>query len=365
MSTPPDPLAAPARETPKATDESAPQASPRRYLIALAAGVVGALAAFYTGLFTLLATGNLPPPAFTNSLCIDEKLSFLREHGAVSPNLLVMGSSVAWRHFDGAAIEQSFPAIKPLNGGFCGLHVNQSAYAADWLLERYSSVQHVLMIAAPQDFAGCQAKPTEVFDREDVSDYVNEKASPWPYYIRYFAPGSIVNNARNIKARRSNEVQLDPLVFDRFASGPLDTDKSRSTLLYGTPDPLEPECFEALGELAERLHDQGRQLTVVSTPLHPEWKAKVDPDGNFRKAFNDQIAAALDDTHATYWDADSEWSTEPSWFTDAIHLRWSAVQDFTSAVMHHLAEGNRAAISDAHQNATLAAVQEDAPPAQP
>ena len=335
----------------------------RVYLISLFLGVSGALIAFYTGLFALLATGSLPPPAFTNSLCIDEKLSFMRDNEVAPPNLLVMGSSVAWRHFDGAAIETSFPDIKPLNGGFCGLHINQSAYAADWLLEHHPSVQRVLLIAAPQDFAGCQKKPEAIFDLDDVTQYVYQEASPWPYYLRYFAPASVVNNARNIKARRANEIELDPLVFDRFASGPMDTEKTRSTLLYGTPDPLDPACFEALETLAARFQAQGRQLTVVSTPLHPEWKAKEDPDGSFRNEFNQRIIEALEDTHATYWDADSEWTTEPSSFTDAIHLRWSAVQEFTNAVVQHLDEVKGAATSDDHATADLAVAHQKRPSA--
>ncbi len=51
-----------------------------RYLLALGAGLFGALGAFCLFLAGLNATDNLPPPAFSNSLCVDEKLNFLRRH---------------------------------------------------------------------------------------------------------------------------------------------------------------------------------------------------------------------------------------------------------------------------------------------
>ncbi len=174
---------------------SAPTTAPLGYIGSLLGGLLGALATFYLLLLTLLATGHLPPPAFTNSLCIDEKLSFLREHPVASPELLVIGSSVAWRHFDGAAVANGAQGMRPLNGGFCGLHANQSVYVANWLLDHQPTVRQVVMIASPQDFAECHKKPEAVFDRADVSNFVYGGASRWPYYMRYFSPGSLLRNA--------------------------------------------------------------------------------------------------------------------------------------------------------------------------
>ena len=67
-----------AHAAPEAPSRASPGPTPLRYLAALAAGALGACALFYVLLFGLQASGNLPPPAFTNSLCIDEKLNFMR-----------------------------------------------------------------------------------------------------------------------------------------------------------------------------------------------------------------------------------------------------------------------------------------------
>src|SRR5690606_34348371 len=98
-------------------------------------GVLGALGLFWLALFWLERTENLSPPAFSNNLCVDEKLDFLRSNPIVSPNLLVIGSSVAWRHVDGDALVREIPDANPLNGAFCGLFANQAVYVANWLLD--------------------------------------------------------------------------------------------------------------------------------------------------------------------------------------------------------------------------------------
>ena len=209
-------------------------------------------------LLLLQTTDNLPPPAFSNSLCIDEKLSFMREHPAGSPNLLVIGSSVAWRHFDGATVAGQSKGIKPLNGAFCGLHANQSVFTAHWLLDRQPTVRQVVLIESPQDFSKCSINRKAVFNRQDADDYVYGGASPWPYYLRYFSPVSLLGNARRVDDKRANRVKLDPLVFTAYGDGPLNTADSLHGLGYGRPEPLDPACFQALESLAQRLQKEGR-----------------------------------------------------------------------------------------------------------
>lgn len=308
------------------------------YLACVLAGMFGALVAFYGALLVLQSTDNLPPPAFSNSLCLDEKLMFMREQPAGSPNLLVVGSSVAWRHFDGATVaRQSKGSIRPINGGFCGLHANQSVFTANWLLDRLPTVQQVVMIASPQDFAECSVNRQAVFDRQDVDDYVYGGASQWPYYLRYFSPISLMGNARRVKGQRANQVELDPLVFTAYGDGPLNTAQSVEGLTnYGQPEPLDPVCFQALESLAQRLQKQGLAFTVVTTPLHPIWKAREDPSGAFINNFHLRLAKSLEGTNARYWNADSEWKTANTSFTDGIHMRWSAVQEFSVALTSQL-----------------------------
>ena len=306
-----------------------------RYLLSLFAGLVGAFTMFCLALFGLERTGNLPPPAFSNNLCVDEKLNFLRDNTIESPNLLVIGSSVAWRHVDGNKLVQALPEVRPMNGAFCGLFANQSTYVGHWLLDRHPSIRSVVLIADPQDFAGCWRVPTAVFNREHVDPYVYENASAWGYYLRYFSPKSLARNSLTVKAQRAGQIEWDPLVFNRYGDGPLVTNNSRE-LLYGRPEALDRNCFAALRDLSTRLMQEGRQLMVVSTPLHPEWKDKYDPHGTFLADYDRRIADALAPKGGTYWNADKDWNAPVNAFVDAVHMRWSAAQEFTLALAEQI-----------------------------
>ena len=326
-----------ATDSRKDTTASAPGKVRSRYLISIFAGLIGALMLFCASLFALDRTGNLPPPAFSNSLCVDEKLNFLRANPIQSPNLLVIGSSVAWRHVDSQILAKALPEIRPMNGAFCGLFANQSTYVGHWLLDRSPSIRSVVMIADPQDFAGCWRVPAAVFNREHVDPYVYEGDSRWGYYMRYFSPKSLARNALTVKAQRAGQIEWDPLVFNRYGDGPLITDNTRK-LLYGRPDPLDRNCFAALRKMSERLAQDGRNLMVVSTPLHPEWKEKYDPDGTFLADFDKRLEDALQLHGGTYWNADKDWSTPTDSFVDAVHMRWSAVQEFTVALAEQISK---------------------------
>jgi len=299
------------------------------YLVALGASLLGAAAVFYICLFALQGNGRLPPPAFSNSLCVDEKLEYLRAHHTEQPNLLVIGSSVAWRHFDGEAARKIAPGVKPLNGAFCGLSANQSVFTANWLLDRNPSVRDVVMIASPLDFEDCTGKPTAVFDRKDVDGFVYGDASRWPSYTRYFDPISLARNAGKIADQRSGVNKVDPLVFDRYADGPLDNNDYRG-LLYGALNRQDPACFKAMADLSARLTKEGRRLMIVATPMRWNWK-DVGRNRQFIAEYNARLAAI---PGAEFWDGDSLHMPEAAFF-DAVHIRWSTVAGFTEQMARH------------------------------
>jgi hypothetical protein len=317
----------------------APKPVPKRYLVALLGSLAGSFALFYVFLFGLGATGHLPPPSFANSICVDEKLAHLRAQPPVSPNLLVIGSSIAWRHFDGDVVRQDNPQARPLNGAFCGLTANQSTFAGDWLLQHYPDVREVLMIASPHDFEGCGRHPSAVFDKADADRFVFGGDSPWPYYIKYFAPGALLRNASGIAAKRAGGEVMDPLVFDRYASGPMETTSVRDTLLYGPVQHFDQACFDALERFAREMRRTGRRLMVASTPMHPAWKRLNDPANVMQDAFGARLRQVLTPLGGEFWDGDGARVVGEPAFYDGIHLRWSAVAPYTAALSRHFQFG--------------------------
>ncbi|WP_159993397.1 hypothetical protein [Roseomonas sp. 18066] len=312
---------------------------PRRYFIALLGSLGGSFALFYLALFGLGATGHLPPPGFANSICVDEKLAHLRDRPPQAANLLVIGSSIAWRHFDGDVVRNETPQAQPLNGAFCGLTINQSTYAADWLLGHNDSVREVLLIASPHDFENCGRMRTAVFDAADADAFVYGGSSPWPYYIKYFAPAALLRNALTVGAKRQGGAVMDPLVFDRYASGPMENDGVRDTLLYGPVRHLDQACFDALDRFAREMRRSGRRLMVASTPMHPAWKRQYDPSNVMQDGFGARVRQVLAASGGEYWDGDGARVVSEAAFYDAIHLHWSAVAPYSAALARHFQFG--------------------------
>jgi hypothetical protein len=306
--------------------------APVRYLYALIGGAIAALAcfcAFYTGLY---ATGYLPPPPLSNNVCTDEKLVFLRNNVPSDPNFLVLGSSVAWRNIDSAVIAQKMPGARPLNGGFCGMQIHQSAFIAGWMIEHWPSIQRVLLVVSPLDYTSCKATG-QVFDPVDTRRFVFEGTPVWSFYVRYFDPISLTRNIeRQMRDREQERILKVDRSFTRYGDGPLDTNENRG-LFYGPMPVPDPECFAALRQLASDLTEQGRTLMVVATPIHPDWKLRYDPHGAFEDRFWEDISNALQGTGAHAWSADNAGILDQSAFTDAVHVRWSSAATLTNAIL--------------------------------
>jgi hypothetical protein len=312
-----------------ADDEIRGKDNPGAYLAAILAGGLASIVSVLALFMFLDADQRLPPPPIANNICIDEKLAFLRDHTFDSPTVLVLGSSIAWRNVDSAALSKVTGGLHTMNGAFCGLRMNQITFVGDWLLDRLSSVRAVILVASPFDFVGCSVNPSAVFSRNAADDFVFGQESKWSFYFRYFDPISMVRNAIYIRDMRSKPASLQPLVFTKFGDGPMDTDLSQPSLMYGALPELDRTCFTALRTLANRLASENRKLAVITTPLNPEWKKAFDRNGNSGRRLGQSIVEALRQTDAQYFDGDAKISMVREAFTDAIHLRWVAATTFS------------------------------------
>ena len=285
--------------------------------------------ALFVGLLLGLDVAGLkPPPAFTNSHCIDAKLEFLRRHPPLKPTHLVVGSSIALRNIDTAAIARDNPHVRPLNGAFCGLAMNQSAFATQFLIDRLPGISDVLLLLDPFDMSSCRASKTAVFDQADVGAYLSG-APDLDYYFKYFDPFSLITNAAGRKE-----------TFTPYGDLPLDTDRSFG-LVYGPPRPSQPECLAALNAFALDMQKRGIALTVATMPLMSGWSREYDPDSRARKALAAELASALAGTQARLRDTWSTLDVPAADFTDAVHLRWSATGRFTRRLVSATGFGRR------------------------
>jgi hypothetical protein len=317
------------------TDSRPRAVTATRYMLAIAGGAITALSIFCAFYATLYVTGYLPPPPLTNNVCTDEKLVFLRQNTPVDPNFLVVGSSVAWRNIDSEVIADGLSDTRPLNGGFCGMQINQSAFIANWMIDQWPSIQRVLLVVSPLDHTSCKGSG-EVFHREDARKFMIERQPMWSFYLRYFDPISLRRNiSRQIEDREQARILQTDRSFTKYGDGPLDTNANRG-LFYGAMPATDPNCFSALRSLATELARQGRSLMVVSTPIHPKWKSQYDPDGRFRTQFARDLQRSLEGTGARLWNADEAGTFGAAAFTDAIHVRWSSAEILTKEIVERL-----------------------------
>lgn len=313
-----------------AASPTEPQLSMRSYVGAMLAGAVLMLTLMGGTMALLYSRNALPPPQFSNNLCLDEKLRFMKDNPPRSANLLVVGSSVAWRHFNSRAAMEASPGLRPYNAGLCGQDIAQTAEVTQWLLARAPSIRRVILIASPLDFEDCSAEAISRWNIADVDAYVFGGRPAWRYYMRYFDPVAFLQNAQGLSRRRSEVQQFNALKIDEFGDGPVNPVESRG-LLYGQITSFDQRCFTALSTMAGRMKSSGAKLTVVLNPVHPQWMATYDSNGRTMSRLHKAIAASTEAGTVRF--LDKHRTVEARNFFDAIHLRWPATAKFTESIL--------------------------------
>jgi hypothetical protein len=298
----------------------------RRYVLATVIGALATLGLMVGAMAALDAKGALPPPQFSNSLCMDEKLNAMREDPPSDVDLLVVGSSVAWRHFNSPAAIAQRPSLKPYNAGFCGARIDQTEQVVTWLTTRLPDARHVLLIASPIDFEGCSESGASEFNVKDADSFVFGGAWPPYYYARYFDPVTLARNAPKVRWLRRDQTAFNSLVQNRFGDGPIDPPRSRG-LFYKLPSTPDASCFASLTRIARRLRQDGKTLDVVMTPLHPDWVGHDPARAHTIAALEARARAALEGVGGHVLAVPHH--PDRSAFFDAIHLRSTHTGDLT------------------------------------
>lgn len=300
----------------------------QRYLAGFALGAVLTVLSLVGALVGLRAADRLPPPQIANSLCIDEKLSGMRAHPPQEPNLLIVGSSVAWRHFNSPVAIATDPAIRPYNAGFCGAQISQSARVTAWLTQRLPSVRHIVLIASPFDFEACGFGETSRFDTGEADRFVFGHVSPAVFYARYFDPLTLASNARGIREDRASAASTSTLVQNRWGDGPAEPPVSRG-LHYGDVRKLDAACFASLRGMARALEQRNIAFDVVLMPMQSEWSHRYGEPT--LRTLEHGTRSALTGTRGRLY---ASLIRLPSTaYFDAMHLRWSSTGPFTRALL--------------------------------
>jgi len=262
-------------------------------------------------LVVLAATNRLPAPPLSATVCIDEKLAFMRTADLESVNLIAVGSSATWRNLDMARLEKSLPGVRAFNAATCYLHVDQTAFLADLILELTPKIKTVVTILTPRDFENCDARDSAIADPALLRAYLTRALPGWPIYLINFRPMYFAVQAINIKAQREGL-----LGSDRYGSSPL----YARTPDYNPAPVFDKRCFAALRTLEGHVAARGARLVVATIPVKPDWAMRFDPDGRIINGWIEEMRAHLGSRALLVDGRRLSWPTER--FADPVHLLW-------------------------------------------
>ncbi|MFZ5781830.1 MAG: hypothetical protein ACOY4R_16685 [Pseudomonadota bacterium] len=305
-----------------------------RFNVTFAATLAGLTAAFALMLACLQRLDSLPPPPFTATTCIDEKLKFLSEQPLQRIDLIAVGSSVTWRNLDMAAFQEAGLAHHPLNAAPCYLHASETTFLTSFLLNRMPRVQTVVTVVAPRDFEACRTPSDEFFSKRLAEAYIFNGLPALPVYLANFKPQDFARDALRIRAMRTDPQHPLSLSMDAFGSGPLH--RSGDWL---PPPALEEACFPALTALEATVKQHGGRLVVAAFPMEAEWRRRFDPDGAIQAAFEARLQQALVESETTFLSGDHP-ALRDLVHADAVHLLWESARSYSRSMAERLASSN-------------------------
>jgi hypothetical protein len=298
----------------------------RNYFVGVIGGCVLTLAALAAGFGLLAWTGRLAAPPISKIEHLDEKLRFLRNHPEIDPSLVVVGSSMAWRQFDGAPFAARLGPGHVLNGATAFLKVHQTRFLTKFYMDHFPRLKTVLLMIGPPDFQNCSTIPAELFDPVDASGYVFEQDSPASFYMRYFSALHYLRRARNYQERETP--LIGDLFMDGYGSGPLQRPpEMMKGLRYGRLH-FDGACIDNLLAMLPEIAARGIQPILVFSPVNPEFRQRY-PDT--MRQLRSVIARVRKETDPKVEILDtSEGEFRAMDFFDAVHLQWPAVQLYST-----------------------------------
>lgn len=304
-------------------------ADTRRFLFVFFTAVFLGFAAIGAAAFALRREGLLSPPPLTATHCIDAKFAQMRGAALGDRTLVAFGSSATWRNLDMSAFERRNPGVRAYNAAPCFLHVDQTAFLAEFMLEHMPRVRTVVTVVTPRDFEACSPQETAFFDPDLARAYLFHGVPGWVVRVAGFRPFHLLREARRIRS----ENERGPLVTHDDAYG--------SSILMHTNDAQVPwqidrRCYAGLTRLETAAAEAGARLAVVIFPVMPKWAAQVAPDGTAIEGWVQDVKASLGldtslliDGRALAWD--------DSRFADPVHVVHPHHEALTGFIVEEMA----------------------------
>ncbi|MGP3696904.1 hypothetical protein [Rhodobacter sp. NSM] len=298
----------------------------RGYILSVIGGMVlmaGSIAAMFTAASTLWPD-QMPPPSISGSVATDEKLKYLRERGPEPVDILAIGSSITWKHLDGAPFDR--PAGRFVNGGTAYLQVNEIRTFTGFYLDLYPEISQVVMLSALPDYGTCTGDG-EIMDLDNAAAYVRGRVPEAWFYMRYFAPLRYALQARR-RADRLKPYDAFGYWLDRHGTTPSMLPTEVGYDLRYDAIALDPACLEALEGLKQDLAARGVEFTMVMTPVAPRY-SDLHPATTLATRRIEAFARSRGIRVLDYFGDPSYQDVD---FWDAFHMQWPAARRLSREV---------------------------------
>ncbi|PHK93602.1 hypothetical protein CR162_17630 [Pseudoroseomonas rhizosphaerae] len=297
----------------------------RRFLLTVLALILAGAGMLAGGHMALAAMGRLPDPPLTATWCIDEKLAALREVALEDRTLLAVGSSATWRNLDMPLVAARTGSTRVYNAAPCYLHIDQTAFLTDFLLERAPGVETVLAVLAPRDFEACPADATAFFDTALADAYISGLVPSWLPYVTGFRPLYLARAA-------AGSLDGAPLPPEAVAEDGLGSSILRKPHLWRPAPSFDEHCYAGLAALERVVTARGARLVLATLPVMPEWRERFDPDGRLVEHWMRRMRETLREPDTLLVDGRAlAW--EDGRFADPVHLRYPHHTAFTDLIL--------------------------------
>ena len=304
-------------------------ADTRRFLVVFFAALFVGFAAIGGAAWALRREGLLSAPPLAATHCIDAKFAQLRGVALGDQTLVAFGSSATWRNLDMAAFERRNPGVRAYNAAPCFLHVDQTAFLAEFMLEHMPRVRTVLTVVTSRDFETCSPQETAFFDPDLARAYLFHGVPGWVVRVAGFRPLHLWREVRRIRSESERGPNLSH--DDAYGSSIL-----RRTNDAQVPWQIDRRCYAGLTRLEAVAAEAGARLAVVIFPVMPRWAAEVAPGGSAIEGWVQDVKASLKldtslliDGRALAWD--------DSRFADPVHVVYPHHEPLTQFIIDEMA----------------------------
>jgi len=301
--------------------------------VMLSVTLVSCLAPF-ASLALLVDNINIPPPRISDSISLNEKSLWLRNHLVNGCGILAIGSSMTLNNISSTTVHRRLPDKSYINASSWGMTIRQTATLLE-LIQDYCQPEQVIIATSPVDFQH-DNRPDQNYSA-DLLRCLLDGCPLIMAHVKGFTLEYYLDNLFNIARQRQQRNSYDSLSFDPGGGVPFaDSGFRINGKRWGNTNILAPPAIDAgnyqkLARLAGKLQAGGIRLILVQSPVRSE--LVNDSILQSLSIHWQRMAGIAESTGAIFLNLGLDPRFTDKDFVDAGHLKASGAEMFTNLII--------------------------------